>query len=438
MPVTAVIGGQWGDEGKGKIVDYLSKYMDIVVRVNGGPNAGHTVCNEFGEFALHSVPVGIFNPQILCIIGSGTAIDPEILVEEITKLKSKGVSCRNLKISSKAHLILPWHILLDGCQESGRGKEAIGTTRRGIGPVFADKAARFGLRVQDLLDEDSFSEKFDRVYSQNLNILALLYCLELPPKEILKNRLLSCLNYLFPYIDTDSEYYVQEALNSNKSILLEGAQGTLLDPDFGTYPQTTSSFCTAAGACQGSGIPPNLLDEIIGIFKVYTSRVCGPGHPFPTEMPDDLAAGLRERAGEYGATTGRPRRLGWFDALLARYSAKINGFTGLALTRIDNLTGISPLKICYGYRTKKGEIPSCLLLRGLNLTELKDVEPLYFHLPGWKRFPKNPKNYSDLPFEARCYIETLENLIGVPVEMVSVGKEREQIVFKKFVKNSSK
>jgi adenylosuccinate synthase len=404
--------------------------MDRVVKVNGGPIGGDTVYNELGECALHSVPAGVFKTRNLCIIGPGTAINPEILVEEIMDLKSKGVSCRNLKISSRAHLILPWHILLDGCQESRRGKGAIGTTRRGIGPVFADKAARFGLRIQDFLDEDNFSEKFAQAYSQNLNILALFYCLELPPEETLKNRLLSCFDYLFPYIDTDSEYYIQEALTSNKNILLEGAQGTLLDLDFGTYPQTTSSLCTSAGACQGSGIPPNLVDEIIGVFKVYTSRVCEAGHPFPTEMPDDLAASLRRGAGEYGATTGRPRRLGWFDALLAKYSAKINGFTSLALTRIDNLTGISPLKICYGYRTKKGEIPSCLSMRGLNLAELKDAEPLYFSLPGWKKFPKKPKKYSDLPPEARHYIETIESLVGVRVGMVSVGKEREKLLVK--------
>ena len=307
MPVTAVIGAQWGDEGKGKITDYLvnnfdphnkkhPKRADAVIKFNGGPNAGHTIHNQYGKFALHLIPAGIFNPETLCVIGNGVAIDPAILLEEIECLRNNGISCENLKISPSSHLIMPWHVLLDGLQELARGREEIGTTRRGIGPVFADKAARLGLRAEELLNKKTFQEKFHLAYRENSNFISAVYGRDLPNEESMREKFLAHGDFLLTFIDTDIENRIQEFLEKDKNILLEGAQGTLLDIDFGTYPQVTSSACTAAGACQGSGIPPTRLDNVIGVVKAYTTRVCKENHPFPTEMPKDLACALRESA----------------------------------------------------------------------------------------------------------------------------------------------
>lgn len=441
MSVTAVIGAQWGDEGKGKIVDFLTndfnpsktripQKADMVIRFNGGPNAGHTIKNKFGEFVLHLIPSGIFNSQTICIIGNGVAIDPKILVEEIEDLKKKGIPCQNLKISPKAHLIMPWHIMLDDFQEKERGGQGIGTTRKGIGPVFADKVARFGFRMGELLDEMSFCEKLLKIHMAKHKLLSKVYdCYELPEEEFIRRDYLSWRDYLIPYIE-DIGYLIQQALGENRNILLEGAQATLLDIDFGTYPHVTSSSCTAGGACQGSGIPPTKINEVIGVVKAFPTRVGSKQQPFPTEMPEDLANALREKAGEYGATTGRPRRIGWFDAVLAKYSAKINGFTNLALTRLDNLTGLEKIKICYGYRTPDDKIISTLFMKGLDLVDLKCVKPLYIELSGWNKFPKRCKTFSDLPPLARLYCDTIETEVGVPIKLISYGPERDKIIVK--------
>lgn len=429
MSVTAVIGAQWGDEGKGKIVDFLAQKADMVIRFNGGPNAGHTIHNEFGKFALHLVPSGIFNPKTICIIGNGVAIDPKILIEEIESLQQKGIECLNLKISTKAHLIMPWHPLIDSFQEQSRGKE-IGTTRRGIGPVFADKAIRVGLRVEDLLDENKFPQKLLEVYSHGQNILrgTNWYSNEFAYNRVLEKYLFYRTKFL-PYIE-ETEFLIWEAVAERKNILLEGAQGTLLDLDFGTYPYVTSSACTAAGASQGSGLPPTAIDEIIGVVKAFPTRVGSKEQPFPTEMPKSVADPLRKMAGEYGSTTGRPRRIGWFDALLVKYSAKINGFTKLAITRLDNLTGLKTLKICYGYRTPDNKIISTLLMRGLTFSDLNQVKPLYYEIPGWNKFPKKCKKFSDLPSQAQFYLEVIEKMVGVPIKLISYGPERNQIIVK--------
>lgn len=421
MPTTAVIGAQWGDEGKGKIVDYLSQKMDFAVRFNGGPNAGHTVINEYGEFKLHLVPAGIFNPETISIIGNGVAVDPEILVQETEELKKKGISCQNLKISDKAHLILPWHILLDEQQEKERGLSEIGTTKRGIGPVFSDKVGRFGLRAGDFLVQKDFSEKLLTAYNRAKNLLGEKLSISF---EAVLKKLLSYRSYLLPYI-TQTEFILWEAVAKKKNILLEGAQGTLLDVDFGTYPDVTSSTCISAGACQGSSIPSKDIEEVIGVVKSYTTRVGAKEQPFPTEMPKELASELREKANEYGATTGRPRRCGWLDAVLLRYAAKINGFTSLAITRLDSLAGFEKIKICYGYKTKDGKI---IPFEQLSTSRLKEYQPIYLELPGWQEFPEKCQKFSDLPKETQNYIKKIEDLVGVPIKLISTGAERKQIL----------
>ena len=421
MPVTVVIGSQWGDEGKGKIVDYLSQKMDFVVRFNGGPNAGHTVINKYGKFRLHLTPSGIFNKTVVPIIGNGVAIDPEILIEEIKGLKEKGVSCDNLKLSDKAHIILPWHILRDKLEEKERGANEIGTTKRGVGPAFSDKIGRFGLRMEDFLDERGFREKFSVAYQRENDLLGGKLNLSF---DSLLEKMLSLGSFLRPYI-AQTEFILWEAISKKMNILLEGAQGTLLDIDFGTYPDVTSSGCTVASASQGSGIPPKEINKAIGIVKAYTTRVGGGKQPFPTEMEEGIASPFRERTHEYGATTGRPRRCGWIDAVLLKYAAKINGFTSLALTRIDSLAGMEKIKVCFKYKTKDGDI---LPFTELSPSRLSRVKPVYTELPGWKEFPKKCQRFLDLPKNARSYIKKVEELVGIPVKLISTGPKREEII----------
>ena len=360
MPATAVIGAQWGDEGKGKIVDYLAQKMDMVVRFNGGPNAGHTVINERGKFALRMVPSGIFYPDIICVMGNGMVIDADKLVAEIESLEAKGVSCKNLRISNKAHLILPKHIERDRQQEKSRGKEAIGTTLQGIGPAYSDKAARLGKRMETL-----------------------------------------CGHFLSRYI-CQTEEIIWDALDENKRILLEGAQGTLLDIDFGTYPHVTSSVCTINGALQGSGANWKDIKDIVGVAKAYMTRVGSKEQPFPTEMPEETARVLREQAHEYGTVSGRPRRIGWLDLDLLRYAVRLNGFTALAITRLDNL----------------GFLPQVEL----------HSESARIKLPGWGADIGYCRRFAELPENAKAYINIIEDTVGVPVEFISVGPARDQTI----------
>jgi adenylosuccinate synthase len=360
MPATVVIGAQWGDEGKGKIVDYLAQKMDMVVRFNGGPNAGHTVINERGKFALRMVPSGIFYPNIICVMGNGMVIDADKLVAEIESLEGKGVSCKNLRISNKAHLILPKHIELDRQQEESRGRESIGTTLQGIGPAYSDKAARSGRRTETLSD-----------------------------------------HFLSQYI-CQAEEIIWDALDKNQQILLEGAQGALLDIDFGSYPHVTSSVCTANGALQGSGVPWNQVKEVIGVVKAYMTRVGSKEQPFPSEMPEETARILREQAHEYGTVSGRPRRIGWLDLESLYYVSRLNGFTALAITRLDNL----------------GFLPRVELY----------TRPVRTELPGWGSDIGHCRRFSELPENARIYINIIENTVGVPVKFISVGPARDQTI----------
>lgn len=399
MSVIVVIGGQWGDEGKGKIVDYLAQEADLCVRFNGADNAGHTV----GEFKLHLVPCGIFNPLTLCIIGNGVAVNPKNLLKEIDTLQSQGISCEDLKISDKAHLIFPWHTVLDGLQEEERGLGKIGTTRRGVGPVFADKIARYGFRMGDLVSED-FETKLRMLWQRSNKMLTQLYGYqgdEMAYETILRDALYYK-HRLSKYV-AQTEKIIWEALDKNKRIVMEGAQGTLLDPDFGAYPQTTSSFCTTNGALQGSGVSWNYITEVLGVVKSYTTRVCEKVHPFPVEMDEATAHILREQAGEYGATTGRPRRIGWLDIPSLRYVARINGFTGLAITRMDNFGTFPAVKICYDYD--------------------KNGKPVYLEMAGgWGSdvFHKN----------AQIYLDFIESQVRVPIKLISYGPKRDQVIVK--------
>jgi adenylosuccinate synthase len=421
MPVVGIIGGQWGDEGKGKIVDLLAEKADMVVRFSGGPNAGHTVINDWGEFTLHLIPSGIFNPRALSLIGNGTVVSPVVLLDEIESLCGRGVDVSRLSVSRRAHVIMPYHTLLDGLEEKARGGASLGTTLRGVGPAYVDKVARIGIRVGDLLDREALLQRLRVVLEQKNAVIAKIH--EAPPLS-LDDIYSDCCEYgqrLEPHI-RDTEAMVQEALRRNDFVLLEGAQGTLLDIDFGTYPYVTSSSPIAGGACTGAGLGPIRIDRMLGVFKAYTTRV-GMG-PMPTELKGDIGELIRKKANEYGATTGRPRRCGWFDGVAGRFSVGVNGFTGVALTRLDMLDDFATVKICTEYRVN-GEglqhFPSSSDL-------LEKCEPVYEELPGWKSPTSNIRRLDDLPREAQAYVGRLEEVIGCPVDFVSVGPRREESI----------
>ncbi len=421
MPVTAVIGAQWGDEGKGKIVDLLSRRADLVVRFSGGDNAGHTVVNEYGEFKLHLVPSGIFSPRAVCLLGNGVVINPAVLLEELRLLKGRGIDTSRFFISDRAHLIMPYHVLLDGLEEESRAKKAIGTTRKGIGPAFSDKAARLGIRVGDLVDREAFLERLRSILEYKNLILTRVY--EASPLSLDEVYQSYCQfgERLAPYIK-DTIIILEQAIREQKKVLLEGAQGALLDPDFGTYPYTTSSSPLSGGVCLGAGISPLSLNQILGVFKSYCTRV-GEG-PMPTELQDETATLIREHAHEYGTTTGRPRRCGWFDAVAARFSTQINGFTAVCITRLDVLDILPQLKICVGYELDGQRIdyfPS-------SITTLVRCKPIYEEFPGWQSPISDARRYDELPAAARRYVERLEELISCPVHLISVGARREQVI----------
>ncbi len=423
MPAIAIIGAQWGDEGKGKIVDLLAQKAKMVVRFSGGDNAGHTVINPYGEFRLHLVPSGIFSPQAICIIGNGVVINPAVLIDEINQLNQRGVDTARLFISDRANLIMPYHVLLDGLEEKSRGGKAIGTTGRGIGPAFADKTARLGIRTGDLLDKKAFLERLRFILDYKNTILTKIYGVSPLSLDEVYSQYCQYGERLAPYI-RETSLIVEEALNLEELVLLEGAQGTLLDPDFGTYPYTTSSSPLAGGSCLGIGLGPTRISRIIGVFKAYCTRV-GAG-PMPTEMKDETGDLIRERAHEYGATTGRPRRCGWFDAVAARFSTRINGFTEAAITRLDILDTLPSLKICIGYKLDGHNIdyfPS-------NAATLEKCQPVYEELPGWQTPTSHIRQYNQLPLEARQYVVRLEELTSCPVNLISVGAQREQNIFK--------
>jgi len=423
MPVIAVIGAQWGDEGKGKVVDLLAEQARVVVRFSGGDNAGHTVINPYGEFKLHLIPSGIFSSQAVCIIGNGMVINPAVLIEEMDQLNQRGVDTSRLFISDRAHLIMPYHVLLDGLEEESRGGKAIGTTRKGIGPAFADKVARLGIRTGDLLDKEVLMERLRLILDGKNTILTKVYGASPLSLDEVYSQYCQYGERLAPYIQ-ETTIMLEEALNREELVLLEGAQGALLDPDFGTYPYTTSSSPLAGGGCLGAGIGPTKLSRIIGVFKAYCTRV-GSG-PMPTELKDETGDLIREQAHEYGTTTGRPRRCGWFDAIAARFSTRINGFTGAAITRLDILDTFPRLKICVGYKLDGKTIDYF----SSNIATLEKCQPIYEELPGWQTPTTGIRQYEQLPVKARQYAARLEELISCPIDIISVGAGREQTIIK--------
>jgi len=421
MPVIAIIGAQWGDEGKGKIVDLLAQEAAVVVRFSGGDNAGHTIVNPYGEFKLHLVPSGIFSARTTCIIGNGVVVNPSVLISEIDHLNQHGVDTSGLFVSDRTHLIMPYHLLLDGLEEERRGGKAIGTTRKGIGPAFVDKAARVGIRAGDLLDKEVLLDRLRSALDYKNAILTKVYGVSPLSLDEVYAQYCRYGERLAPHI-RDTVLLLDEAANKDELILLEGAQGTLLDPDFGTYPFATSSSPLAGGSCLGSGLGPTRLSRILGIFKAYCTRVGG--GPIPTELKDKTGELIREVAHEYGATTGRARRCGWFDAVAARFSTRVNGFTGVAITRLDVLGALPRLKICVGYKLDGQTIDYF----PASSTALERCQPVYEELPGWQTSIEGIDRYDRLPIEARQYVDRLQELIACPVDIISVGAQREQTI----------
>ncbi|MBI2908330.1 MAG: adenylosuccinate synthase [Chloroflexi bacterium] len=422
MPVVGVIGGQWGDEGKGKIVDLLAERADVVARFSGGNNAGHTVINQFGKFALHLIPSGIFSPRAVCLIGNGVVIDPTALLQEIADLKAHGVDMGRLFISNRAHLIMPYHILLDRLEEASRGSGAIGTTGRGIGPAFTDKTARLGIRMGDLLDKEAFRERLRFVLDHKNKVLTRVFGAEPLPFDQVYSQFVEYGQTLAGFV-RETEMVIAEALDKKRWVLLEGAQGAMLDPDFGTYPYVTSSSPLMGQACLGAGVPPTKIDRVLGVYKAYTTRVGG--GPMPTELTNEIGDCIRENGHEYGATTGRPRRCGWFDGVAASYSARLNGLTGIALTRLDILDTFESISVCIAYRANGATYhrpPSSLAL-------LARCEPVYEEVPGWRQPTGQARDFKDLPKAAQEYVRTLERVVGCPVDIISVGAERERTIF---------
>jgi adenylosuccinate synthase len=424
MPAIAVIGAQWGDEGKGKIVDRLAEDADIVMRFSGGDNAGHTVVNSFGKFGLHLVPSGIFSARTTSILGNGVVINPAVLLKELDDLNQQGVDTSRLVISDRAHLVMPYHILLDGLEEEAKGGQAIGTTRKGIGPAFSDKVARLGIRTIDLLDHEAFRQRLHFILSHKNIILTRVYGASPLDEDEVYRQYCQYGERLAPYIRETSSL-LEAALNRGEVILLEGAQGTLLDPDFGTYPYATSSSPMAGGGCLGTGLGPTRIDQALGVFKAYCSRVGG--GPMPTELTDEIGNMIREQAHEYGTTTGRPRRCGWFDAVAARFSTRINGFTGAIVTRLDVLDILPSLKICVGYELDGRPIDYFPASAG----DLERCQPIYEELPGWQETISDARRYEQLPLKARQYLERLEELTRCSISIISVGMRREQTIFKR-------
>lgn len=421
MSTLVLIGVQWGDEGKGKITDFLAEKADLVVRYQGGNNAGHTVVVGGQEFKLHLVPSGILYPDKLCLIGNGVVIDPAVLVQELDNLVARGIRTDKLRISPRAHVILPYHRRLDQCEEEKKGERRIGTTCRGIGPAYTDKTARVGIRMGELVDEEEFQSHLKRnLEDKNRLFREVYHTAGFEPAEIL-NTYRSYAQRLKPFM-ADVSVIVNEAIEQGKKILFEGAQGTLLDLDHGTYPYVTSSHPVAAGACLGAGIGPTRIDRVMGVAKAYVTRV-GEG-PFPTELKDSLGDHMRARGGEFGTTTGRPRRCGWFDAVVARYAVRINGLDYLAITKLDVLTGLEKIRLCTAYRYK-GEI---LTDFPATLKVLAACEPVYEELPGWLEDISHLRRYEDLPVNARRYLERITELAGVPVAIIGVGPGREQTI----------
>jgi adenylosuccinate synthase len=422
MSVRIVVGSQWGDEAKAKIVDYLAADADYIVRFQGGANAGHTVIANGTEFIFHLIPSGIMHPDKICIIGNGVVLDPSALMDEISELRKSGIEVDGrLFISQKAHLVMPYHKLLDQASEKHKGHNSIGTTGRGIGPAYRDKAARVGIRIVDLLNKEVFAEKLERNIIEANEILTKIYGYEpLNINEIIEN-FMEFDRKIDPYVK-DISLILHDAIKAGKSILFEGAQGALLDIDHGTYPYVTSSNTVAGAACIGTGIGPTCIDEVIGVMKAYTTRV-GNG-PFPTEFDDEFAQTIRNIGGEYGATTGRPRRCGWFDGVIGGYSARINGLSSLAVTKLDVLDTLEEIKICTSYKYKNRVLTNF----PVDINVLQSIIPVYETHPGWMKPTSTIKRYEDLPPNAKSYISRISEIVETPVAYISVGSDRVQTI----------
>ena len=421
MKIDMILGLQWGDEGKGKIVDVLTKDYDIIARFQGGPNAGHTLIFDGIKHVLHTIPSGIFHKNKVNVVGNGVVIDPVIFKNEIEKLKAVGADLKNkLYISKKAHLILPTHRLIDKASELSKGAKKIGSTLKGIGPTYMDKTGRNGLRIGDL-DEDDWTIKYENLKKKHLDLIKNFNVNIDFDIEELSNNFFDSIDYIREIKFIDSEHFFNESLKNGKKIIAEGAQGSLLDIDFGTYPYVTSSTTTAAGASTGLGIAPNKINDVIGIFKAYTTRV-GSG-PFPTELHDKVGAKIADVGKEFGATTGRPRRCGWLDLVALKHSIIINGVTKLAIMKGDVLSGIKKIKICTKYNYK-GELIDHLPFS----LESKNLEPIYEEFDGWEDDITETKNFEDLPNNFKNYINFIEKQVGIKIKIVSVGPDRKQTI----------
>ncbi len=422
MPIVIVVGAQWGDEGKGKLVDFLTEKADVVARYQGGHNAGHTVVINNEKYVLHLIPSGILHKNTVCIIGNGVVVEPAALIQEITDLQKRGIRVsRNLLISKSAHLIMPYHLVLDSASERSKGKKCIGTTGRGIGPTYVDKMARTGIRVGDLLDPGEFLEKI-KANLKHVNFLM---------KNLYKSRGFSAQKIFKEYIGygailkkhiSDADVVINSAISGGKNLLLEGAQGTLLDIDHGTYPFVTSSNSIAGGACTGLGIGPTKISRVLGVVKAYTTRV-GSG-PFPTEIRDHTGEEIRMKGDEFGATTGRPRRCGWLDTVILRHASMINGFSGIAITKLDILDGLDKIKICTAYKYK-GKIYTGF---PKELDIFANCTPVYEEMEGWRESTLGIREYTKLPLQARAYIKRMEELIGVKAHLISTGQKRDELI----------
>lgn len=423
MPGTILVGTQWGDEGKGKVTDLIARDYDFVVRFQGGNNAGHTVIHGDTKLALHLIPSGIMYDAVTPVIGNGCVIDPHVLVEEMDMLESKGIATDKLRISGNAHVIMPYHLDLDGADEARLGKNKIGTTKRGIGPCYQDKFARYGIRVQDLLDEHILREKLAAALSVKNDILEKVYGLSGYTVDAICDEYLPFAARMRPHV-IDAAQVLNEALRGGKRVLFEGAQATQLDIDHGTYPFVTSSNCTAGGACTGSGVGPVAMERVVGVAKAYLTRV-GSG-PFPTELDDECGARLAEVGCEVGVTTGRARRTGWYDAVVVRYAAEVNGLTDIALTKLDVLGAFETIKVCTAYEADGrnwASVPG-------QQTAFHHAKPVYEELPGWNCDISGCRSFEELPAEARDYVAFLEELAGVRVSIVTVGAERDQTILR--------
>lgn len=421
MATAMVLGTQWGDEGKGKIVDYLAQKADVVIRSQGGNNAGHTVVADGQSFALRLLPSGILFSEKTCIIGNGVVVNPEVLLEEIDGMVKKGVTISKLEVSTRAHVIMPYHIRIDEEDEKLRGDDKIGTTKNGIGPCYADKINRVGIRIGDLMDRDVFYQKLKTNLELKNRLFTTYYNCEGFDFEEIFTKYTALAERIRSYVK-DTEYSANQYIKEGKKVLFEGAQATMLDLDHGTYPFVTSSNPTAGGACVGSGVGPRMMSNIIGVVKAYTTRV-GAG-PFPAEQSNKIGEYLRETGHEFGTVTGRSRRCGWFDSVVVRYAAMLNSLDYLAITRLDILDGLDTINICKGYMYKGIELKE--YPESLNI--LQDVEPVYEELPGWKTDISGCKSYDELPENARYYVERISQLVGVPLGIVSVGPDRSQTI----------